>query len=181
MARTCFDFGSVAKSVGSSLRFFKCSLISMGSRSLSNQDVFGGHWLVWWHEPLCAEAAGFCIQSLQGFLQVTQDSMLAASVHGENGILDQTVLARGRRFGTLIPDKITQSVRALGFCWAALAASCEWGVQSWWWSSTDGKGLQWPMHHWMVGIWTFGGIGSLVDTFLLCRSSCLFLRHQLLL
>ena len=142
---------------------------------------------LWWtlagvvtRTTLCR--SGWILHSIASRISASHAGFNARSLRSRrNGILDQTVLARGRRFGTLIPDKITQSVRALGFCWAALAASCEWGVQSWWWSSTDGKGLQWPMHHWMVGIWTFGGIGSLVDTFLLCRSSCLFLGHQLLL
>ena len=106
MARASFDFGSLVKSVGLSVSAVLISTL------LSNQDVFGRHWLVWWHEPLCAEAAGCCIQSLQGFLQVTQDSMLAASVHGENGILDldQAVCPVGIRFGFFILDKIIQSV-----------------------------------------------------------------------
>lgn len=52
------------------------------------QDVLDRHWFLWGCGQFCAAAARCGIPALQGVLPVSQDSILTAPVHRENGNLD---------------------------------------------------------------------------------------------
>lgn len=39
-----------------------------------------------------------------------------------------------------------------------LATACDWGMQRWWGDVVDYKGIQWAVHHWVVGFRAVAGM-----------------------